>query len=138
MLLPFLAKSQESLLSKEIYFAKSEALALGFELVQEDTVETDFNTHLVIPADVLLNGNIFYWVLFTDKCSSCNIQMNYWNSNSSKHYALKATISESDSIQRLEYTFEKKDDIDITLEAFVEHNEKTILYSILCKKKVLE
>jgi len=136
LLTPLSAKSQESILSKEINFLKTEALALGFQPVQVDTFFTSFNAHLVIPANILSRGNVYYWVLFTDYCSDCTIQMNYSNSRSSKHHKLDATRTEFASIQRLEYTFEKKDNFDIELEAFVAGKEKTILYSILFKKEV--
>jgi hypothetical protein len=138
MLISLSVKSQENNLSKEIEFAKSEALALGFETIQEDTLLTEFNRHLVIGSDLLQKRNTYYWVLFIDNCLDCTVRLNYWNSNTSKYHPLEAIKNSSGSLHRLEYTFQKTNGIEIKLEAFVESNQGTLLYSILCKKKEQE
>ncbi len=129
------AKSQESLLSKEIKFVKSEVYSRGFEVVNEDTILSNFTTHLIISSDNLQKGYIYYWVVFTDSYIDRKVQMNYWNSNSLKYHPLEAILSRSDANQRLEYTFAKNDDLEIKLETFIESSESTFLYSILFKKE---
>ena len=138
LLISVSAKSQVSLLSKEVGFVKTEALSLGFQLVQEDTAFTNFNSHLVISTEVLKNGYVYYWVVFSDSCFECDIAMQYWNTNSSKYHLLDAALSSSGTIQRMEYSFKKKDNITIKLEGFVKTSEGSQLYSLLFKKQLLE
>lgn len=134
MLISLSAKSQKSLLSKEIEFVKSEALLQGFETIQEDTLRINNDSHFTLSPDVFEKGNTYYWVLFADSCSDCVVHLTYAHFNSSPNKPLEAVTNSSGNIQRLEYTFQKTDDIEVNLEAHIEGGEEILLYSILCKK----
>lgn len=134
MLISLSAKSQENQLSNEIDFVKSEALLQGFETIREDTLKHGNGMHFVLTSDIFEKGNAYYWVLFADNCSDCEVHLAYRRANSSANKALEAVTNRSENIQRLEYTFRKTDTLKFTLEAHVKGGEATSLYSILCKK----
>ena len=134
VLIYFSAKSQESLLSKEIKFVKSQALLQRFETVQEDTVLISSHSPFTLTSDVFEKGNTYYWVLFAVSGSDCVVRLTYAYYDSSSNKPLEAVANSSENIQRLEYTFHKTNDIEIKLEAEIERGKEILLYSILCKK----
>ena len=135
LLLSLTVRSQESILSKEIAFVKAEAFSQNFQSPQEDTLQLSRQSHFVLPENSFEKGFIYYWVVFVDGCADCPFKLRYRNSSSSDYYPLDATLKSSDSLQRIEYTFQKMDDENINLEAFLEANSDAILYSLLFKKE---
>ena len=90
MLISASAISQESILSKEIEFVKSEAEKQGFETIQEDTLLTSFSSHLELSSDAFEQGYMYYWVLFADSCVDCAVQLKYLKPTSSSSKSLEA------------------------------------------------
>lgn len=126
--------AQSELLQSQIDLDKKEAAKQGYTLLDEGSAETNYDWVSTFDQSKYYSGNLYLIVIYLEGCSSCDIGMYFYDTNSGEIDRLSPQIKRSGQVVQAVHHVKQSITVKGELSAYAKSEGKVFTYVMLFRK----